>query len=626
MEGSMKTQHLRLGGMTCMNCENHIRERLLIEVGIQTADVSYKKSSADITYDETLVTFQEIKKMIEEIDYQVLEEDIINKKSSTTNIVGIIVILFAAYTIMRRFGITNLFNAFPQAEENMGYGMLFIIGLLTSVHCVAMCGGINLSQCIPQSVKGDRKGGRFSSFRPSFLYNAGRVISYTVVGAIVGALGSVVSFTGSAKGIVQIGAGVFMVIMGLNMLNVHPALRKLNLRMPRFLARKVYASKAKASQNNLSPLYVGLINGLMPCGPLQAMQLYALSTGSPVKGAVSMFLFSLGTVPLMFGLGALSSVLSKKFTNKVMAIGSVFVIVLGISMLRNGFALSGVAIPNITGSQKDSKQAQIVDGVQIVNTSLASGRYEPITVQAGIPVKWTITAEKGTINGCNNRIIIPEYKLEKSFEVGENVILFTPKREGTFTYSCWMGMIRSTITVYAEGDEKVETQDKVETQGQVKEDSKEIIFPQISITPTQPGAPILTDEVALGEIVDGIQYITITRTDTRFTPAVIVLQEGIETRWTIKTEEPKTTELEIEDYLLFPFYNAVFDSSVEEQPIFFYPSVDFEFSSENKFFGYVKVVSDLDEIDLETIRSEVSNYQTTIWDYNNLGGSGASCH
>lgn len=89
-----------------------------------------------------------------------------------------------------------------------------------------MCGGINLSQCVPNvSIKSEKK---TANLRPGILYNTGRVISYTIVGGIVGTLGSVVSFSGTAKGIVAVMAGVFMVIMGLNMLNLFPWLRKFN--------------------------------------------------------------------------------------------------------------------------------------------------------------------------------------------------------------------------------------------------------------------------------------------------------------------------------------------------------------------------------------------------------------
>ena len=148
----------------------------------------------------------------------------------------------------------------------------------------------------------------------------------------------------------------------------------------------------------------------------------------------------------MLGLGVLSTVLSHKFSRKIMSVGAVLVIILGISMFNSGLSLSGIAIPRVTLNQNSSK-ARIEDGIQIVETTLMPGQYSPITVQKGIPVKWIIKAEKGSINGCNNRIFIPQYNIEKRFQLGENIIEFTPEEEGTFTYSCWMGMIGSYITV-----------------------------------------------------------------------------------------------------------------------------------------------------------------------------------
>ena len=229
--------------------------------------------------------------------------------------------------------------------------------------------------------------------------------------------------------------------MGLNMLNVFPWLRRLNLRMPRFFTGKIHGR---------TPLFVGLLNGLMPCGPLQAMQLYALSAGSFAKGALSMFLFSAGTLPLMFGLSALSSILSKKFTRGMTAVGAAMVVIFGIAMFGNGISLAGVSAsaPMFAQNGPSGAVARVEGNVQTVRTELASGRYAPITVQAGIPVRWTIHAEPGTLNGCNNRIIIPEYgRMQKKLELGDNVIEFTPARSGAFLYTCWMGMIRGRITV-----------------------------------------------------------------------------------------------------------------------------------------------------------------------------------
>ncbi len=167
-----------------------------------------------------------------------------------------------------------------------------------------------------------------------------------------------------------------------------------------------------------------------------------------------MLLFSLGTVPLMFGLGALSSLLSKRFTGKMMSVSATLVVILGVIMFSNGMNLSGITVPlpsvSAGGSAANSNAAVIQNGVQTVTTTLSSGSYEPIILRKGVPVRWIIQAEKGNINGCNNEIVIAEFNKQKKLEPGDNIIEFTPDETGTFTYSCWMGMIRSTITVVDE--------------------------------------------------------------------------------------------------------------------------------------------------------------------------------
>ena len=120
--------------------------------------------------------------------------------------------------------------------------------------------------------------------------------------------------------------------------------------------------------------------------------------------------------------------------------------ILGGGMLSSGLSLSGIMVPGSVSANNNSV-VRIENGVQIVESKLASGEYPVIEVQAGMPVQWVITAEKGSINGCNNRIFIPEYEKEVKFKLGENVIEFTPTEEGEFVYSCWMGMIRSSIKV-----------------------------------------------------------------------------------------------------------------------------------------------------------------------------------
>ncbi len=180
------------------------------------------------------------------------------------------------------------------------YFVLFIVGMLTSIHCLGMCGGIMLSQSINKDSKS-----KFDSIKPALLYNAGRVVSYTIIAGIVGSLGSVLSLSISVKAGLQIFAGVFMIIMGLNM-SGYSLFRKLDIKLP--------WSTCSVKKKPKAPFLVGVLNGLMPCGPIQTMQLYALGTGSAFNGALSMFIFSLSTVPLMLTFGALSGLISKGYT------------------------------------------------------------------------------------------------------------------------------------------------------------------------------------------------------------------------------------------------------------------------------------------------------------------------
>lgn len=453
MKSVVKKKVLRITGMTCVNCQNKIQKKLQNTAGIKEAEVSYSDGTATITYDTDILSLQDISAMIKKLDYEVIADERVPSTAKRT--IGIVVIVLALYILLQHFGILNLLVPSQLAEANMGYGMLFVIGLITSVHCVAMCGGINLSQCIPKQQSEEQTKVGFSALRPSFLYNLGRVASYTVVGFLVGALGSVMTFSTTAQGMLKLVAGVFMIIMGVNMLGIFPGLRKFNPRMPSLFVRKIDEKRA----HHNGPLMVGLLNGLMPCGPLQAMQIYALSTGSALAGALSMFLFSLGTVPLMFGLGAFSTILSRKFSTKMMTAGAMLVVVLGLSMFSQGWSVSGMnGLPstasalNYTANGGAGAAVEMTDGVQVIKSTLSARGYPAITVEAGTPVKWIIDAPEGSINGCNNRMIIPAYNLEHTFKTGENIIEFTPNETGTVRYSCWMGMIRSTITVTGEGE------------------------------------------------------------------------------------------------------------------------------------------------------------------------------
>ncbi|HOK49028.1 MAG TPA: sulfite exporter TauE/SafE family protein [Sedimentibacter sp.] len=445
MQKSLEHIRVNLGGVTCRACEYKIEKALKELDGIDSVKVSFESSTADIIYKSDKINLNTIFKTIEETGYEVIyDSESRDHDSSNTTTLLVLIIITGLYIIVKN---TVGFNFLPQITQSMGYGMLFAAGLFTSIHCIAMCGGISLSQC---AGCGDLENNISGKLKPSFLYNLGRIVSYTLLGGLAGGLGSVFSLSLKGKSIISIFAGAFMIIMGINMLNIAPGLRKLMPRLPKSLTERIYSRKS-----GKGAFITGLLNGFRPCGPLQAMQVYALGTVSFLTGALSMFTFCLGTLPLMFAFGVFSSLLSSKFTGQMMKVTSILVLVLGLVMGNRGLLLAGInvsdAFLSVVGikAEQDNKTANAVikDGYQLVTTNLEPGSYQPVSVYAGIPLRWTIVAEEGKLNGCNNEIIIPAYGKQQKLEVGENIIEFTPTQPGTITYTCWMGMISSTITI-----------------------------------------------------------------------------------------------------------------------------------------------------------------------------------
>ncbi len=325
----------------------------------------------------------------------------------------------------------------PNLGDKVGLGLIFLFGLLTSFHCMGMCGGIVISNSI-----------RSKEVSSSITYNLGRIISYTTIGAIAGSLGHAVKFTGIWKGAVPILGGIFMVILAVKYLNIFKAFRWFNFRMPAVFAKRIFGGKYNSN------LIIGLLSGLMPCGPLQMVQLYALGTKSIFIGATSAFVFSLGTVPVLFAFGLINSAINRKYTKLVTRLSAVIVLLLGVAMFGRGLALAGVDInipvfsaskyQNIDYNQKESQE---IISIQIINTELKSYEYPAIIVKKGILVKWNLKASEDNLNDCNNEIVIPKLKLEKKLFVGDNFIEFTPTETGEIIYTCWMGMIKSKIKV-----------------------------------------------------------------------------------------------------------------------------------------------------------------------------------
>lgn len=162
----MKEEIVRIRGMFCAHCETRIQNALMKLPSVEFAKASFEKEEVRVIYDPDFVSRDQLLAAIRGVGYEIT-----GGGEGAIQTASILIILLAIYVIASHLGWTQVFNLFPSIERSMSLGMLFVVGLLTSIHCIAMCGGINLGQ----SVVSARRGGGL--FRTNLAYNLGRVIS-----------------------------------------------------------------------------------------------------------------------------------------------------------------------------------------------------------------------------------------------------------------------------------------------------------------------------------------------------------------------------------------------------------------------------------------------------------------
>jgi sulfite exporter TauE/SafE/plastocyanin domain-containing protein/copper chaperone CopZ len=595
---TFKKEKIIVKDMHCTSCEKIIEKKLNKLDGILNVIASYEESCVYIEYDSGICSSDKIKMTIEKAGYTVGNAK--NKAAEMKQIIGVLII---AVVIVALGKYSGTFNMDTMLQQEVTFFVLFIVGLFTSIHCVGMCGGIMLSQSVSSGEKS-----KWASIKPSLLYNTGRVISYTILGGIVGAIGSVFSISLYTKSIITIFAGAFMIIMGLNMAGFN-FFRKLHIKLP--------WSACSIKNKSKAPFIVGLLNGFMPCGPLQTMQLYALGTGSAVKGAFSMFAFSLGTVPLMLSFGLATSLLNKGYSKKILKFSGVLVLFLGIIMTNRGLALSGIdLLPKASfatakianNSELAFAKAEIKNGVQILKMTADYSGYTPnvLYVQKDLPVKWIIDGQG--LTSCNNAIIIPSMNIQQKLTSGENVIEFTPGEED-INFSCWMGMIRGVIKV-TDNLETVDTSDAANqapsssggsccSTGGYNEPVQESIYgDDISKTPTKR-------LIKKAVIKNNIQSLSIKGIGYELEPLVIVLNKDIDTvlSFDLNSYDYPNYAFDIVDVTsqeIIKTFEA--DTEVVDISLKFETKGVYAITQGDSLLGIIEVVDNLDVVDLDEIR------------------------
>jgi len=340
---------------------------------------------------------------------------------------------------------------------------IFLTGLaIGGVSCLAVQGGLLASTIAAREEADlDSKNQKKHTLLPTTAFLVTKLIAYIILGFVLGAFGGALQISDQVKTIMQLVAGLYMLAVAGNLLNLHPIFRYAVIQPPKFLAKKI--RNQSKSADLFAPAFLGAMTIFIPCGTTLAMETLAISSGSPLLGASIMGAFILGTSPLFLLLGYITTVLGDTFQRRFLKIAAFLVIYLGLSSVNGSLILMNSpitwqkitdAIPiqinlgDETTESDNQNMAQIIDGVQVAEIKALAGGYEPryLKVKKGIPVKLNLVQQGGL--SCAVAFTIPELGISKRIpQGGSEVVEFTPTKVGKITYTCSMGMYSGVIDV-----------------------------------------------------------------------------------------------------------------------------------------------------------------------------------
>jgi sulfite exporter TauE/SafE/copper chaperone CopZ len=288
----MKTLTLHVTGMHCAACPVLIESELTELPKVSGARASLSRNTVEVSGEFGDKTPQHIANDLTEVlkphGYSVSTEkqkQIINW-SDFTIAVPVAAGFVALFILLQKLGVVNLVTT-----SHVTYSTAFVIGLIASVStCMAVVGGLVLSMSANFAKEGDK-------VRPQVLFHVGRIVSFFVLGGVIGILGATFQLDGTGTFVLGLLVGVILLILGINLLDIFPWAKRLQPTLPKFLGNHVQG--LKNINHTLTPLLLGAATFVLPCGFTQSMQIYALSTGSFWTGALTMSAFALGTLPVL---------------------------------------------------------------------------------------------------------------------------------------------------------------------------------------------------------------------------------------------------------------------------------------------------------------------------------------
>jgi len=447
-----------VSGMHCASCEILIEKKLLEIKNIKSVEASANQGTVRIVYEGKKPKLKKINQIFKKEGYLFFEETI--KKDDGNyllTIIGSALLVIFLFFLLKN----SRFAILVDVSSNSSLPTFFFLGLIAGVSsCAALVGGLLLSLAKQWGKIYAKTNSTLIKFQPYLLFNFGRLLSYGILGGVIGAIGAKIQFSLGFTALLIIFVSFLMIFLGLQMLGVR-YLSRFQITMPRFITKHI-ADETKF-QGKLMPFLMGALTFFLPCGFTLTTQSLALISGSFWQGAAIMFFFALGTAPglLAISFSSVKFLEKPRLSDKFLKVAGI--LVLFFALYNINAQLNVLGLPSLSdvkfnyigkiNSQKNSLNEKslpsIINGKQVISMKAFSFGYEPnyFKVKAGIPVRWEIE-DFGT-SGCTNAIIskglFPDEILLTPGKI--TVKEFIPEKPGKYKFSCWMGMVSGIIEV-----------------------------------------------------------------------------------------------------------------------------------------------------------------------------------
>lgn len=323
---------------------------------------------------------------------------------------------------------------------------------------------------------------KLHTLQPVTLFLTSRLVAYTVLGFLLGWVGTALQLTPYTRAALLIIIGIFMLGTALRMLNVHPIFRYFAIEPPKRLTRYMRRKAKNDGAHKLTPILLGGLTVLIPCGITQVMMAATIATGNPFAGATIMFAFILGTSPIFFVLAFLTTRLEGKLQAGFLKLVGVVILVLALVSIEGGLTMAGSPVsfanfkqgagnffssigeeapptsatpstpsnpyssnpaPNKSANPAPSSATQDNGVLQL---TASSSSYSPRVIKASANKAYKLEITSKDNQGCGRAFTIPSLgKQEILPEDGVTTIDIPPQKAGTMRMTCAMGMYRAVI-------------------------------------------------------------------------------------------------------------------------------------------------------------------------------------